>query len=361
MTNPNHPPTAQWMNQQIGQLMAHQAPDGPRGHITNNAPPGLNKAAHALRDQAIVQAQLQITNNGVKILDDIQTRDKAQYPKARDVRQHQPNTELTTCFDRGQQTALYSHQLRPDGEDFDDTLPQTEEEKRRPVAILVRALLTTSMVAEGSTIPKQFTDGSIDLRFAECRCWEALSYLIVRSKSRVSYSRIYSTDQRAERLQFADRFDSLVQDLLEQKAITRGVLSMPYIVKLVDDPISCLRNTRANKKSNDQKGQDIKKARQERREGKDDQNTSAPPIGEDNEDVDLEADNQPSAKKQRTQPPGNNIPTRGRSSMSRSSSFAASSSMPQPLARTHSWDQEPTHHPHSTLLLLQRMLPSLLI
>ncbi|KAK5955678.1 hypothetical protein OHC33_003319 [Knufia fluminis] len=300
----NNPSTAQRFNQQVDALVAQQPVSGPRGHIVHTVPRDLDIVSQSLRDQAMVLAQQQITEIDSTMLEEKPFADEVQPPSAQDVAAGEADSRLlTSSFDNEQQALSYEQGLRSVEEAQRlNGIPRDAEHKRKLVAILVRAVFSVARIAEGSTVPKQFTDGRLDPRIVECRCWKLLGYLIEKATQEGAISLQYAANQATPKSSFNNRFDSIVTCLLEQKIIAENIIYTPYMVRLVDDPMQVLRETREprqNKNSNSQEGgrlEEVSKGGNEEEEGMNTEEQSNADMNDDEVDSMVP----PSAKKPRT-------------------------------------------------------------
>lgn len=195
------------------------------------------------------------TNNATPVGGD-QTRQNLR-PGAEDHASDQETTAQPRSHSQSSQTSFPAKQeippldmTEPEEANEDTTIPIHDEQKRRLVAILTRACLAIDATSPGTAIPKVFTEGNLDLRIVEGRCWEMLGIMLQRSTTPELFTieqRISLTD--SPQMQFADRFDSTVEALLSNKVIAEKVFEPSYLVKLVDDPVGMRELNQGESKS----------------------------------------------------------------------------------------------------------------
>lgn len=228
----------------------------------------LEETDPATRNRIIVQSQRTLTKTidpedlGKTMFDQQQY-----FPKSIDLvdcaSADQPT--MTTCFENLEQARMYLQELNPvDSSRFneDNSIPQTQEEKRLHVAVLFRAFKSTANAFDNEKQLQKFREEQAtkyDNRKVEIMCWQLLEDIIMRSQAGSLLRPHVSGPYRSERdnqqdMPFCERFDKVVDNLKKWKTTCRLVFEAPKGKRLVDDPDYSENRSKTNKACNNKRG-----------------------------------------------------------------------------------------------------------
>lgn len=180
-------------------------------------------------------------------------------PKAQEVlKQFDLVSDMETIFDNLEDASAWRAGLRDTdaSADSDQTIPRSPEAKKALVKVLFKAFKSTEKAKDNANMVKAFEQQKHNNAHVEVVCWEVLMKLIDRVEKGPGL-----VEYDAERVRenhhlktFADRFDAVVESFLNQKTICKHLLDAPFMVRLLDDPISSQSRVESNRKLNKRKG-----------------------------------------------------------------------------------------------------------
>ena len=172
-----------------------------------------------------------------------------------------PDPDTNTVFTTYEEAAEWrSEQCTHDAAPEDDTVPETQDQKRALVKLLFKAFKSTHYAKDNEPIKEPFLKERHDNRRVEAMCWDLLYAVIKRSETGPllqAYDPCKVTNSGTMG-SFADRFDAVVQALYTFKTICKHLFDAPYINVLVDDPNRAKSRVMSNKRLNALKGDTMK-------------------------------------------------------------------------------------------------------
>jgi hypothetical protein len=177
------------------------------------------------------------------------------------------DNDISVDFDNVEEARRYRERLLEPQAQPDDTIPVTATARKAHVQALFRAFKAVDPNSEeGENVKKPFLKQTHENTRVEVLAWEILDACIRRSLVTMNLVESYEPEKfkfkKGADLDFAQRFDLIVQGMSHSKAMCKHMFDTPYIFKVVDDPQSNAERIDSNRKLNGQKAQVMKRGKE---------------------------------------------------------------------------------------------------
>ncbi|KIW46207.1 uncharacterized protein PV06_01890 [Exophiala oligosperma] len=112
-----------------------------------------------------------------------------------------------------------------------------------------------------------FKTQSHDNHMVEALCWKILDACIRRSRKEQNLVEGYlgeagKSHGKRHSWTFKERFDKIVNTMARSKSVCKHLFDTPYMLRIVDDPVTSYKRVVSNKRLNQQKGQLMKRGKE---------------------------------------------------------------------------------------------------
>ncbi|KAI1615770.1 hypothetical protein EDD36DRAFT_196558 [Exophiala viscosa] len=175
-----------------------------------------------------------------------------------------------TIFHDALVARTYHDVLLPNKEPEDTTIPTDDTILRAHVKVLFKAFKSVPEDAEegdeeADKTKRPFVNQVHDNHLVESLCWKILETCIYRSKKDQNLVEAWEPGKlkgKKTNFTFADRFDKVVQTMIESKSICKHLFDVNYMYKIIDDPVSAVKRVIANKRLNGKKAELMKRGKE---------------------------------------------------------------------------------------------------
>ncbi|KAK5183994.1 hypothetical protein LTR44_003499 [Exophiala sp. CCFEE 6388] len=185
--------------------------------------------------------------------------------------------DSATIFQDALTARTYHDVLLPNKQPEDSTIPTDDTILRAHVKVLFKAFKSVPEDAEEGEedatkenkkareeedkTKRPFVNQVHDNHLVESLCWKILETVIYRSKKDQNLVEAWEPGKlkgKKTSFSFAERFDKVVQTMIESKSICKHLFDVDYMFKIVDDPVSAIKRVIANKRLNGKKAELMK-------------------------------------------------------------------------------------------------------
>ncbi|KAL6242890.1 hypothetical protein RBB50_009990 [Rhinocladiella similis] len=112
-----------------------------------------------------------------------------------------------------------------------------------------------------------FKNQSHDNHMVEALCWRVLDACIRRSRKEQNLVEGYMGEPgkshgKRHNWSFKERFDKVVNTMARSKSVCKHLFDTPYMLRIVDDPVTSYKRVVSNKRLNQQKGELMKRGKE---------------------------------------------------------------------------------------------------
>lgn len=142
----------------------------------------------------------------------------------------------------------------------DDTVPQTAEDDRHYVAIMLEAMLDMSVAEDNAGMKRTWETMRRDRDKVEKAAWEILNLCKERHRRNGPFEMSPKASHTFKT--FGERFETICQAMQAQKTLCKHLLRQPFSEEVVEDPGAAVSRIRNNRKVNLGKKEAIDKGRE---------------------------------------------------------------------------------------------------
>ena len=175
--------------------------------------------------------------------------------------------DTSTSFNNELEAKKYRDCLLSRNPKADPTIPQSDNQRKAHVKVLVKAFKCVPPECEcQEAIKRPFRGHVHNSQLVECLCWDILNAIVRRSQVVTNLVDSYEPNKyklhRGAGLNFEARFNAIVKTMATSKSICKHLFDVPYYLKVVDDPYSNLQRVEANRKLNGLKARVMKRGKE---------------------------------------------------------------------------------------------------